>query len=313
MDSTGSLLKTILTRVRAYLDEVDLDAKYTDSFILQNYVTPSMVDVLARLNLNADNPVICKLTVTLVDQVYDYPLPPCIQTIMRLVSEDAQGNVVQDFKPQSNFHWAGKGWAIERNILSFSPPPYGYGMTPSTNTLLRLWYVSNGDVAMHYSTTGGTLALNSTTGKHEFTLDLSPALGMVDRRTNGYAGCTLRLLPTAANTPCEERVIESSSWSGSAWKVVLRNLCTDISVGATLIPYEITPPFAESMAEAVACSAAMRVGTARKITQQHNQSIHLQYRSAMKTIGDNLALIQSRTFKRAEKATIDRGWGPLND
>lgn len=313
MDSTGSLLKTIITRVRAYLDEVDVDSKYNDSFILQNYVNPSMVDVLARLNLNADNPVINKLTVTLVDDVFAYPLPPAIQTIMRLCMEDTSGTVVQDFKPDGNFHWAGKGWGIERNILSISPPPYGGGIVPTTNNLLRLWYVSNGDVAMHYSSTGGTLALNATTGKHEFTLDLSPALGMVDRRTNGYAGCTLRLLPTAANTPQEERVIESSSWSGSAWKVVLRNLCVDTSVGATLIPYEITPPFAEAMAEAVACSASMKVGVARKITQAHNQSIHVQYRSAMKTIGDNLALIQSRTFKKAEKNTIDRGWGPLND
>jgi hypothetical protein len=45
----------------------------------------------------------------------------------------------------------------------------------------------------------------------------------------------------------------------------------------------------------------------------HARALTLQYRNAMKTIGDNLSLINSRLFKRVEKKTQDKGWGPFSE
>ena len=57
MDSTGSFLKTVLERVRGYLDDSDFDAKYQDQFVVQHVIMPALVDVWSRVSLNADNPV----------------------------------------------------------------------------------------------------------------------------------------------------------------------------------------------------------------------------------------------------------------
>lgn len=304
MNATGSLLQTIITRTRGYLDDPDVDAKYTDDYTLRHYVMPSMVDVLARLNLNSDNPVVNKLSYTLSDGTFDYTLPPCVQAILRLCTESEDHVVVSEIKPKGLFNWSGPGLALEGNILRIDP------LVITDNVTVSLWYISNGDVMPHYSTSGGTLALNSE-GVHEFTFG-TPALGEVDRRVNAYAGQTLRLIPSASGAPIEERIIESTRRESGNWIATLRHNFTETAPAAS-IPYEVSPPAIEGLIEAVALLSAMKMGVSRKISQPHQQGLQVQYRMAMKTVGDNLSLMQQRTFKQVEKATVDRGWGPLSE
>lgn len=303
MDSSQSVLKTIVTRTRTHLDEVDVDAKYTDDFMIRHYVCPSIVDVLARLNLNADNPVVNILDITIEDGVSDYALPPCVQTVLALVVQDDDGRVLYDVRPESRFSWRAKGFALEGNLISIDPVMSTNGWNVS------LWYISNGDTRPHYSTGGGTLRTNAD-GDQEFVLG-TPTLGEVDRRVNGYAGQLLRLLP-ASPAALESRVIKRTYVDGTDWVVVLRHPFTETAEGDD-IPYEIAPGEAEALMDAVSYSAALKLGTARKISEPHARALTLQYRASMKTIGDNLSLINSRLFKRVEKKTQDKGWGPFSE
>lgn len=307
MNSDGSVLNTILTRIRFYLDDPDVDAKYTDDFLLRHALMPSMVDVLSRLNQNAENRVVNRLAYTLSDDTLEYVLPPCMQTFLKMIVQDANGVAVCDMKPRGFDHIWGPGISFEGNILRLDPLRF-IGGGPDDLTVY-LWYVSNGDVFPHLSTAGGTLALNSD-GRHTFTLGTA-AKGQIDRRVNAYAGQTLRLLP-ASPAACEERVVESSDLVGSDWVLLLRNNFTETAVGAA-IPYEVCPPSSQALMEATAILAAQKLGISRKISQPHQQALVLQYRSAMKTIGDNLAMMNERSLKTTTKATIDRGIGPLSE
>ena len=305
MNASGSVLETIITRIRGYLDDPDVDAKYTDDYILRHVMMPSMVDVLARLNNNREDPVVCKLSYTLQDGLFDYTLPPCVLGILRLCTEDEKHVVVSEIKPRGLFHWSGPGLMLEGNVLRIDPLVITDGVTVS------LWYLSNGDVFPHVSTSGGTLALNSD-DKHEFTFG-TPTMGQMDRRVNAYAGQTLRLLP-ASPAPCEERIIESVRYDSgtSKWIATLRHNFTEVGTGSG-IPYEVAPPGAQALMEAIALQGAMKLGVTRKISGPHMQGLQTQYRAAMKTIGDNHSLMNLRTFKHVEKSTVDRGWGPLSE
>jgi len=303
MESSQSVLSTIITRARAYLDEVDVDSKYSDDFILRHYVHPSLVDITARLNLNRDDPIVNRLAYTLVDGQNDYALPPCVQKVLGFVIQDEDGRIIYDVKPEGLFSWRDKGWALEGNILSVTPLMTGEQWN------VHLWYVSNGDTRPHLSTGGGELR-EASDGRHEFVLG-TPTLGEIDRRVNGYAGQTLRLLP-ASPAALENRVIESSYKEGSTWVCRLRHNFDETAVGEN-IPYEIAPPESEAFMEAAAVNVAMKMGTPRKITQGHMAALRVQWQASMKTIGDNLSLIQSRTFKHVDKKTRDKGWGPFSE
>jgi hypothetical protein len=58
MHVTGSFLYTVLERIRGYLDDPDFDAKYNNDFIIRHIISPTMVDVWSRVNMNLDNPVV---------------------------------------------------------------------------------------------------------------------------------------------------------------------------------------------------------------------------------------------------------------
>ena len=78
MHSTGSMLLTILERLRAFLDEPTLDAKYSNDFMVNHLISPSMVEVLSRLSMTYDNPVVLRHEITTVKDQQYYQLPPNI-------------------------------------------------------------------------------------------------------------------------------------------------------------------------------------------------------------------------------------------
>ena len=65
------------------------------------------------------------------------------------------------------------------------------------------------------------------------------------------------------------------------------------------------------MVEAVALACALKLGAWRKISGVHAQMLQVQYKSAIKTIGDNLANMQLRNGKAWWKDTRDNPrWYP---
>ena len=286
MHSTGSFLYTVLERLRGYLDDPDFDAKYDNDFLIRHIISPTMVDVLSRVNLNMDNPVVMRFDFNPESTTEYYQLPPSVGEVWRICRRNENGDIIEDFKPRSEFHPNGVGWALEGNTVRFDPKL-------ATNTW-TIYYVPSGDIMPHYATSGAMQGDQST-----FTLDSTPTLGALDRRENSYAGQILRILPDTGMI--EERVITSHD-------VELGQVVTRIPFNSTLnenVKYEIAPIGMQSMYEAISAGSAMKLGAYRKITGSHYQMILQQYRSSIKTATDNLANLQMRTGKSWQKKTVD--------
>jgi hypothetical protein len=316
MDPTGSFLKTVIERVRGYLDDGDFDAKYTDQFLVNHVVMPALVDVWSRVSMNADNPVLLSYDITLVANQECYVIPPCIGEVHEIVqftgingTQTSDGVPTADLYPRHRMSVGGQNWALEGNMICFRPFPQGTG----GNLTWTIRYTTNGDMMPHYcaltTSSGGTLTTSTT-----FTLPSTVGtggLGQIDIRENAYAGQVLRLLNKSAGfTVREERVIES--YNPATRVCTLRRPFTTNTAGeSSYYAYEICPPQSQGMVEAVSLACSMKLGAWRKIAQSHVQMLNMQYRSAIKTIGDNLANMQMRTGKSWAKDTRDNPqWYP---
>ena len=298
MDSTGSFLKTVLERVRGYLDDADFDAKYQDQFIVQHVIMPALVDVWSRVSLNADNPVMLDYTITLVEDQECYVLPSCVGEVHEVVQmgDPSTGQPISEMIPQHRMSVGGPTWALEGNMLCFRPFPSGVtGITPYT-----IRYTSNGDMSPHYdSTTTGVIGASGTT----FVFASSPTLGLLDKRENCYAGQIIRILD---GTVFEERII--ASYDAATRTCTMKRPFTSTVGGHA---YEVAPARSQGMVEAVAIASALKLGTWRKCSQAQMGMFTQQYRSAIKTIGDNMANMQMRTGKSWAKDTRDNpNWRP---
>lgn len=300
MDSTGSFLKTVIERVRGYLDDADFDAKYQDQFLTQHVVMPALVDVWSRVSLNADNPVMLDYTVTLVDNQECYVLPSCVGEVHEVVqmADPSDGQPITESIPQHRMSVGGPTWALEGNMLCFRPFPTGTsGITPFT-----IRYTSNGDMSPHYcdGTNMGTIGASGLT----FVFAATPTLGLLDKRENCYAGQIIRILD---GTVFEERII--ASYAASTRTCTMKR---PFASSEGTHAYEVAPSRSQGMVEAVAIACALKLGTWRKSSQAQMGMFTQQYRSAIKTIGDNMANMQMRTGKSWAKDTRDNPnyWSP---
>ncbi len=289
MHSTNSFLYTVIERIRGYLDDPDFDAKYSNDFIVRHIVSPVMVDVWSRLNMNLDNPVVLRQEIVFDKNTEYYQLPPSVGEIWRIACRDKDGEVIDEVMPRNEFHPHGVGWAIEGNTLRVDPKQES--LAGGTWTI---YYVPSGDVSPHYAINGSMAGDRRTV-----TLSAAPALGGVDRRENSYAGQIIRIL--SATGLVEERVIESHDVTTNQ---VVTRIEFEVPISGDLT-YEIAPIGMQSLYEAIAAGSSLKLGAYRKITNTHYQMIQQQYRSAIKSATDNLANLQMRTGKYYQKNTID--------
>lgn len=287
MHSTGSIIKTYCEKLRHYLDDPDLDAKYDDNYLVRFFLSSAMTDVISRVSMMSDAQIVSPLTLTVAANTQYYRLPPMVRQVLRIgVTDATNGNFIEDFHPRSEFNVYGPGWTLEGNTISFKP----YPTEAKTYTLL---YVPSGDVSAHYEAgTGGTLNANGT-----FTLDSTVTIGSLDKRENAYVGCYLRIFGTNITDEC---VI--SAYNASTRVATLRTSATN---AAGTYNYEVVPFVSEPMTDAIALSAAMRAGVGRKISQGQQQSLAFAYRQAIKTAHDTLGNMNSRTGKRFSGGTVD--------
>jgi hypothetical protein len=289
MHSTGSFLLTVIERLRAFLDEAIVDAKFTNDYLVRHVICPEMVNVMSRLSNNMDNPIRVRHEISLVADQEDYVLPPNIGEIYRFAILDDGGRITKEFTPRNEFNTRGPGWHIQGNLLSIRP-------FPAAAETADIHYIPNGDFQPHYAASGNLLTTTT------FQLDGAPNLGSLDTRENSYAGAILRVWNTAKNI-LEERVVKS--YDVSTRTVTLRRPFTaDIETGGART-YEIAPVGLNSLYQAIACAAAINLGTSRNITQKQMQFLVLQYKMAMKTIGDNLSFMQARKPKSYHRDTVD--------
>ena len=297
MNSGGSVIKSILDRIRSYSENPDIDAKYQDDYLMRNAVYPAMADIHSRLSLSADNPVLSRHDFTIDPDTPFYDLPSCVGQVWALGTLDELERLTLDWKPNRAFHWAGTGWSLEGSTIRVDP-------SLTTATTLSLLYVSNGDAMFHYSENGN---LSYHDGVSRFQIGPTEVsgvtLGGMDRRPNAYLGQTLRLLGT--NEVWEERVIERAWEVGGLYFVETRTPFTKKLVGANLT-YEVVPcTGSQPWIECVALSASVILAVWRREPQKHQDSLNYRYRTAIKTIKDITANMQMRTPKSYTRQTAD--------
>ena len=115
MHSTGSFLFTVIERVRGYLDEPS--SKYSNDFMVRNIIMPEMVNVLSRLSLNFDNPIVIRQAISLVSGTEYYQLPPNVGEVFRLVQLDENNIITADYKPSGFTHQAPTGHSKATSFL----------------------------------------------------------------------------------------------------------------------------------------------------------------------------------------------------
>lgn len=302
MNPSLSFIKTVLDRMRALVDEPDVDAKYTDDFLLRHCVMPAMVDVYSRLNQNSDCPIVIRYALSITNTQHYYQLPPCIQEIWRLVTTDDMDNITGDWYPRGQMHPSGPGWSIEGNLLTVDPK-----LTEGLD--IHIFYVPNGDFLPHYSTSAPidqVTYVGDPSPTMRVRLNNTPPVGQLDRRENSYAGAILRALSGSRRNVVEERIVTRSYVDPDFdnWYCDLRVPFTQHASGDT-ITYELAPAGSQPLYQAIATEAACTLGTFRKIGQDQMKNIILMHRVAMKTIKDNMANLQLRTGKAYLKNTID--------
>ena len=293
------MLKTAIERIRGFLDDPDLEAKYSDDYIVRHIISPAFASVLSRVNNSASNPVIHKISFPLVKNQQDYQLPPAVGEVMRLCISDEMGRVLQEALPRGFWNLRGPNWQIQGNVISFIPLP------PEAYSTMELWYIPSGDYKPVYST-GGVAAFTLSTDKSYATITVTTAatVGDWDRRPSAYVGQMMRLLP--ATGVVEERLI--SGWDyqgGSGWKVSFRRPFTDATGNANLPAFEIAPEGSENLFEAVAAAGALKLASYRKLSGEHFGMVQAAYRDAMKTLMDHYSNMQMRLPKSWEKDTVD--------
>lgn len=301
MHETGSFLRSFIERVRANLDEADVDARFDDSYIIRYVCGPALVDVLSRLSNTYSCPVVLSYQVVLNEDIRQYPLPPCVQTVMNLRFLDDEERVVADLRPRSHYSRLGQGWALAGSAGCLT---LNFNEGPEDGRLAEVLYTPNGDMHSHLGS--GTLVRTGGTARIE--LDNTPELGLLDRRTSAYAGQVLRILTTSP-TPIGVGTISRTYYEASKWYAeVDDDFPEDIEDGT--ITYEIVPSADASFWEATAFWAALKMG-GKRLSDSFRQHLTVQYRMALKTIGDNLTTIQGRLPKYIEKDTLDNDMDDL--
>ena len=289
MDTTGSLLLTTIDKIRTYLDDPSLDAKYTNDFIVRQIIEPEMANVVTALNNRREEPVICKFAIdSVVDNAEYHELPPNVGQIVRIVKLDAHGNVENDIEQRDGADPRGPGWHVDGRDLHFRPLIDG-----TTINDYEVWYIPSGDFCPHYSADGGTMLSGDLT----FTGDAAPDVGMKDMRDNAYVGGILRVW-NGANTIVEERIVTGYDTLTRIF-TVRTAFTTDVDPGAngeTTLRYEIVPEFMSNVWQSIAVASAINLGTARNVSEKQMTFLMTQFKTALQTAG---SLLSQKIFNKS--------------
>ena len=299
MNSKDSIIHFLLDKTRTYLDEPVTNAKYDNDFLLSNFITPSMVNVMARVNLGSDNPIRLEHTITLAKGVNRYILPPNVGEIYRVGKINSEsGAVEQDLKPRNEFDKTGPIWQIEGNTISFRP----FVQDEDDGETLSIFYIPNGDFQMHYSDDGASLDGTKKIVTLDFALSGANDIGYFDKRDKAFTGAIIRLF-RSGNTTVEERIIKSFDYATE--KVTVDEAFVNVGGGTSSLRYEIVPQGITSLSQAIALGAAMDLAASRDVTAKKMNYLTTQYKIAIKSIIDNRSNMQARTGKRFDSRTID--------
>jgi hypothetical protein len=297
--SSNSVLKEAIERVRADLDEPSTDAKFSDHYITRMILIPAATECMTAVNMQADNPVVFRMSFPITAGQEYYQLPPCVQQIIRLAKIDHDGNVVMERMPRGEFNPIGPGVALEGNTLAIRP------FTDTTDSDWSLWYIPSGDIQMHYSQGGEINAGEDGADVLRIAATLGDTdVGTIDRRANAYVGQVLRLLPE--DGVLQERIIDEHYLdTDNKWKIHVRMPFDPVPDDEENVAYEIVPFVASHFWVMVARKAVFDIGNSRNISDSNMRRKYLQYESAKKTVLDIFSNMNGRTGKYFQSVVQD--------
>lgn len=304
----GTYLYDVVEQIRSAVDEPSADSKYDDNWLLRHVVQPSQVDVISRVNLQNDKRVHLYHEFTTSTTQKRYALPPDINRVMRLVQEDARGNVIMDVVPENFYAPSGWGWRVEGNVLVFQN-------APTRAITMRLWYQSNGDFyPVQYDADSGedgagTALVDISGGGTKIWLPNDTLGGSWDRRQGAYAGAIIRLIPDTGYVPVEELVIKDFVYDTGAnrWYLTTFDKVQDVESVFTNALYsgEIIQFPMKHLHMAIGYRGALLMSQKVRMSQSQRRSIQEEFRQAMKTVMDELVNAQARLGNRYERNTVD--------
>lgn len=306
MDSTGSLLKTIVERIRFDLNLPSEGGKFDNDYLVRHLIGPGIESVMSRVNANQDNLVVNTFDFSIVKDQRYYQLPPHVQELWLVAEYDSDGDWTYRWDCRNFFHPYGSKWRLEGNMIVFDP-------TPKRAYDLKAWYTPSAGVSPHYAT-DGQIDENSSDEPYEFLLSSSPSLGSIDRRPNAYVGMMLRVLPTSG--VIEERIIDSYDVEAGSVRVRVPFDFQDVTTSdfGGEFPYEIVPLSMEALASAVGTFCARSFAPRANLSKKQYDMLGDKYREHLKTLRQNLCNMNQVLPKHFVQMTYnERGdaWSPL--
>lgn len=282
MSITGSFLDRAIKDVRRYTDEPSVNAKYTDAVLVEK-IEECYATVIGDINRVRTSPIVARLTVTMVDSVYTYPLPPTIGSIWAMYTEDSTSGGKTFYVSKGVWNAAGRGIWVEGNNLKVQQGTFSAGLE------VILEYVPNGTARLFNAddcvTTGG--ATVDSTGKI-ITFSAAADTGTIDSRVGAYIGSVFRVLTHAvtAYSNIQERVITGhTAVLGTNYGVVTLDAALDPNPynQAGAITFEIAPAICRGLDHVVALYLAVLI-TALEGDYGRNQMVTKLYNQAVRAV-----------------------------
>ncbi len=236
--SGSGFLSDCVSLIRKAVDEPSSTPKYTDGDIVE-LLQAGIDQVIADVHVNTDHPIMVRHSITLVDGVQDYVLPPQVGELIRIAKINTTTQLPEyEVWPGSYHDPGGHGWKIEGNILRILRD------WDSTDAL-ELLYIPNSEPLLHKGTSEAEAATT-------ITLMATPTDGTLGKRPNEYVGMVVRILSSDQNIQ-EERVITAYDVTT---RVATINKAWDTTPTGTVV-YEIVPTFGRMFKHVVSLRAAI--------------------------------------------------------
>lgn len=293
MDSSGSMLKTIVERIRYYGNEPALDATLTDALLVDHLVAPALQDVFHRVNMVSNGYLIQRYALPIENDRTKYPLPGNVANVLALVHLDEDGTVQSELIPRSLRNPYGFNYRINGHDIWFDR---AINNLPDGHTV-EVWYVPGGNFKPHYADATAPATIAGTT---TMTMELpaTPTLGRIDLRPNGLDGLIVRVLRTdddpATKVVEETRTIRSSTITDAGVVTLTLEGPLDVYEAADTVSYEVGLPSNESLATCLALMACLHHAPIRKSTGTHYQQLDDLFKRSLKTLRDTAQNIESR-------------------
>lgn len=244
-DLSQGFLARGIRQVRRALDEPAVNAKWTDSDIIEILET-NYGQILDEINRNSPFPVGCRYDLTLGSSADEqhFQLPSIIGSV-RAAEIRSSADEHEGFLAQTDItNLGGQPWRLDNNTLWIAKDAFSTGYT------LRLLLIPNGSARMNAGTLGTVAADGSTV-----TLPAAPTTGSLDVRPQAYLGSVLRILGATTNYVMQERT--ASDYDAETRILTIKPVLDPIPTGTVL--YEIGPAVPTNMQQAMVVAAAIEI------------------------------------------------------